>query len=384
MGGGRKRRKNSAWWKGTGLCKRACGPRKGETGEQADAHEEQQDHTAVRDEETGACEDDADEAANEIAASTGAASCFESYYRAQELLESEEEWDAFLESLRHPLPVTFRINRGLHSPELVHQCLSRAAHILEPRERDLPYEHGTKVARPQMLAWCDGVQLGVDRVMLKTGRSQYVKDLREWLMLWGTLPSHTGANTSAGVITRQEVASMVPAALLDVQHWHNVLDLCAAPGSKTLQVLESLYTSWRGQDAGQCIAAHVGPSGAIVANDLSAKRAYALAARAKPVGCPTGSLLVICHHAQIIPTGDAAPAGAALATSQAAADAGMNPQGGSYPPGTGEGMFDRILCDVPCSGDGTLRKDFKVWDKWTPLFGLQIHRLQVWMTQHVV
>ena len=63
----------------------------------------------------------------------------------------------------------------------------------------------------------------------------------------------------------------------------------------------------------------------------------------------------------------------------------MNPQpGGSYPPGTGEGMFDRILCDVPCSGDGTLRKDFKVWDKWTPLFGLQIHRLQVWMTQHVV
>jgi 16S rRNA C967 or C1407 C5-methylase (RsmB/RsmF family) len=25
----------------------------------------------------------------------------------------------------------------------------------------------------------------------------------------------------------------------------------------------------------------------------------------------------------------------------------------------GEG-FDRVLCDVPCSGDGTLRKDFKV------------------------
>ncbi|KAJ1495935.1 S-adenosyl-L-methionine-dependent methyltransferase [Baffinella frigidus] len=44
--------------------------------------------------------------------------------------------------------------------------------------------------------------------------------------------------------------------------------------------------------------------------------------------------------------------------------------------GAHDGLFDRVLCDVPCSGDGTLRKDFKVWDKWTPLFGLRIHRLQ--------
>jgi hypothetical protein len=97
--------------------------------------------------------------------------------------------------------------------ELVDQCLSRAQHILEPNDRDLPYEHGRKVSRPRRLEWCDGVQLGVDRMVLKTGRSQYVKDLRQWLMLWGTLPSHTGANTSAGVITRQEVASMVPAGV---------------------------------------------------------------------------------------------------------------------------------------------------------------------------
>lgn len=26
--------------------------------------------------------------------------------------------------------------------------------------------------------------------------------------------------------------------------------------------------------------------------------------------------------------------------------------------------FDRVLCDVPCSGDGTLRKAPDMWKKW--------------------
>jgi len=82
----------------------------------------------------------------------------------------------------------------------------------------------------------------------------------------------------------------VPAALLNVQAHHTVLDLCAAPGSKTLQVLEGLYSSWRrapgsgkpgGEGAG---AAWRGPAGVVVANDLSAKRAYGLAVRGLGLG----------------------------------------------------------------------------------------------------
>lgn len=28
--------------------------------------------------------------------------------------------------------------------------------------------------------------------------------------------------------------------------------------------------------------------------------------------------------------------------------------------------FDKILCDAPCSGDGTLRKNADIWTKWSP------------------
>jgi len=41
--------------------------------------------------------------------------------------------------------------------------------------------------------------------------------------------------------------------------------------------------------------------------------------------------------------------------------------------------FDRILCDVPCSGDGTLRKNPDLWKKWNPghAFSLQSIQLRI-------
>ncbi|KAI9084913.1 hypothetical protein K1719_033086 [Acacia pycnantha] len=40
-------------------------------------------------------------------------------------------------------------------------------------------------------------------------------------------------------------------------------------------------------------------------------------------------------------------------------------------------LFDRVLCDVPCSGDGTLRKAPDLWRKWNTGMGHGLHSLQV-------
>ena len=49
------------------------------------------------------------------------------------------------------------------------------------------------------------------------------------------------AYSDAGAIARQEAVSMVPPLFLDVKPGHAVLDMCAAPGSKTFQLLEALH-----------------------------------------------------------------------------------------------------------------------------------------------
>jgi 16S rRNA C967 or C1407 C5-methylase (RsmB/RsmF family) len=43
----------------------------------------------------------------------------------------------------------------------------------------------------------------------------------------------------------------------------------------------------------------------------------------------------------------------------------------------GVGPFDRVLCDVPCSGDGTVRKTLNIWRSWLPSSGLGLHALQL-------
>lgn len=149
-------------------------------------------------------------------------------------------------------------------------------------------------------------------------------------------------DSECGAITRQEAVSMIPPLMLGIQPDHVVLDMCAAPGSKTAQIIEMMH-AWDISNV---------PTGTVVANDADHKRCYMLTHQAKRLNTPC--VIITNHDASIFPK---------LYDSKI--------------PGTGTPiLFDRVLCDVPCSGDGTIRKNPNLWNKWNPHLGVGLHRLQ--------
>lgn len=94
--------------------------------------------------------------------------------------------------------------------------------------------------------------------------------------------------------------------------------MCAAPGSKTAQLIESLHAT-----------DNPIPEGFVVANDVDNNRCYMLVHQAKRLNSPC--FIVINQDSSCMPPFMAVDGK--------------------------EIKFDRILCDVPCTGDGTLRKN---------------------------
>ena len=304
---------------------------------------------------------------------------FEDYYRRQRILPDESEWDSFLGHLRRPLPVTFRMSEMASHRHGVEEALSEGRDILRP-SRPAHTDAGRPIPAPRRLDWCNGFQLGCDKMALKHGRDPALRHTQRWLV----------KHNSTGVLTRQAVDSMVPAAILRVEPHHRVLDMCASPGSKTTQLLEALCAN--GDDAG--------PSGCVVANDINPRRCYFLVRRCAALGAATRALAVTNHHAQWLPNAEV-PLTPLATTSTSAAPGGAlewppkdgaptagpalreRAEGGSlgrYP----EGSFDRIICDVPCSGDGTLRKNPQIWSEWRPEFAMGLHGLQLRIAQRGV
>jgi 16S rRNA C967 or C1407 C5-methylase (RsmB/RsmF family) len=122
------------------------------------------------------------------------------------------------------------------------------------------------------------------------------------------------------MLTRQEAVSMIPPCVLQVEPHHLTLDMCASPGSKTTQMLEVIQSSVKnGQE----------PKGMVVANDCDTQRAYMLAHQCKRIN--SAALVITTHLGQFFPS--------------------LQPKGERK-----AGVFDRVLADVPCSGDGTIRK----------------------------
>ena len=293
---------------------------------------------------------------------------FEAYYRKQNLgFVDESEWADFFAHLRRPLPVTFRMSKMASLAAGVREALVEGDDVLRPTSpvRD---ERNRLVPPPTELRWCGGYQLGCDKNALKAASDPVLRRTQNWLV----------RHNSTGVLTRQAVDSMVPAAILGIEPHHRVLDLCASPGSKTTQALEALF-----RDDARAAA----PSGCVVANDISPRRCYFLVRRCAALGAATEALLVTNHHAQWFPNPEAPRESAKRRKKEAASSRGEKSRletpppvrspvadGPSrYPPGA----FDRIICDVPCSGDGTTRKNPQIWNEFRPEFAISLHALQL-------
>ena len=109
----------------------------------------------------------------------------------------------------------------------------------------------------------------------------------------------------AGLMQTQEESAMLSVRLLDPQPGENILDLCAAPGNKTAQIATAL-----------------GNRGTILANDRKVGRLAPLHAVLSRLGLM--NVTTTAHN------------------------------GITYP--AENGSFDKVLADVPCSGEGTIRK----------------------------
>mmetsp|Transcript_17005 Transcript_17005/g.26223 ORF Transcript_17005/g.26223 Transcript_17005/m.26223 type:complete len:476 (-) Transcript_17005:292-1719(-) len=132
---------------------------------------------------------------------------------------------------------------------------------------------------------------------------------------------------------------MIPVTLLKIEQQHCVLDMCAAPGSKTIQILEYLH-------AGK----NMMNQGFVMANDTDMKRAYMLTHQARRLNSP--SLIIVNNDARFLPN---------LRIDKNQKNL----------------KFDRILCDVPCSGDGTFRKNLGLWKSFHSHMGHGNHALQL-------
>ncbi|WP_304684231.1 RsmB/NOP family class I SAM-dependent RNA methyltransferase [Ileibacterium valens] len=128
----------------------------------------------------------------------------------------------------------------------------------------------------------------------------------------GHYGNHAGHLT--GQFYLQEPSASSAVEILDLKDGMNVLDLCAAPGSKSTQIAAKI------------------PNGFLVCNELDSKRAQALLSNMERMGVEN----FLCTNMD----------GRDLCRQM--------PE-----------FFDRILVDAPCSGEGMMRKHDAASEKWS-------------------
>lgn len=130
----------------------------------------------------------------------------------------------------------------------------------------------------------------------------------------------------AGLYYIQEPSAMLPAQMLAAQPGDRVLDLCAAPGGKTVR-----------------LAADMENCGLLVSNDINPKRLKALTKNIEISGI----------------------------TNSVVTNESPERLAGLY-----ESYFNKILLDVPCSGEGMFRKDADALKSWSKYKAEELQGLQ--------
>ena len=240
-------------------------------------------------------------------------SSFITYYKYL-LNFDESEFSLFLKTSVEDLPIIFRINKIYTYSESLEEEISE--YLLINKDH-----FNNRISRPR-LNFLDNIY----QINTLDKSNEIDNKLKQILY----------TENDYGIL-RQELVSMLPVNLIDIEESDIILDMCAAPGNKTIQILEIMSEKAR--------AKNTLPSGVIIANELNDKRAGNMAHFFKahfPI-----NIVVTNNNAENYPIIE---------------DENYRP--------------NIIICDVPCSGDGTLRKNKMIRKKWRIEFGLENHFIQ--------
>jgi len=213
---------------------------------------------------------------------------FEAYYKAQGIATADE-WPAVMAAFKRKLPVTFRITAA---PELAARLEVEIRETAAACDAAVPALEAARLALPEAdrpsraiapialtcLDWVPGRRahrLGAERTAVR--KSEAHKALHRILV----------AYEGAGSITRQEAVSMVPPLFLGAAPGDRVFDSCAAPGSKTTQLMEGVFPP-----ASRSTSPLSTSTGVVVANDENLNRAHTLVHQCKRLGSPAW----VCTH----------------------------------------------------------------------------------------
>jgi 16S rRNA C967 or C1407 C5-methylase (RsmB/RsmF family) len=231
--------------------------------------------------------------AKEVARQGAVRKAFSEFYTE---IYGRERWVRLLEALAAPNRYCCLVNKFAQSEDVA-SVLSGA--MLKPEWRPLSWLPGLR---------CFVVDHDKEEVPLGTSRRE--------------LPFPSPASDFHGIKTHYllDAASVMAAEALAVEAHHHVLDMCAAPGGKSICVLQRL-----------------GTEGRLHANEMSQERRKRLKKVLREY------LPQSAFEASVELTGEDASRRGSLC----------------------ENAYDRVLCDAPCSSERHLLHDLEELMKWT-------------------